>query len=186
MEEVMLELAGSGGFRLKLTRKVEVLLDRPMRLWLDIWILSEYLRVTWKSTHTSEKARVEVNTARWNIKGRKHCTIWQHRGLKGAINKTEMPKTTPQPPWQTRHHKKSILHSGEFQLRQEGGRERGGERESDLLATAKAEGTRVKDGNGWFWDAKSLRPAQATEPDGVSDLEDTSNHELVHFLSRDC
>lgn len=46
--------------------------------------------------------------------------------------------------------KASFTQENFSQDKREGGSKGERERESDLLATAKAEGTRVKDGNGWF------------------------------------
>ena len=64
--------------------------------------------------------------------------------------------------------------------------------EGDLLAIAKAEGARVKDGNSWFWDAKKPRARHISractgpEPDGVSDLKIPATWDFGPFLSRDC
>lgn len=127
-----------------------------------------------------------------NIKGRKHC-IWegQHRGLKLAINKMENAQTIPQPPGKQGIVRKASFTQENFsQDRREGGSE--GERENDLLAIAKAEDTRVKDGNSWFWDAKKpqvwhiSRACTGHWTRWCQWSEDTSNLGLVHFLSRDC
>lgn len=61
----------------------------------------------------------------------------------------ENAQTIPQPPGKQGIVRKAPFTQESFsQDRREGGSE--GERESDLLAIAKAEDTRVKDGNSWF------------------------------------